>query len=457
MGDSDGWSAGQPTPTQPTGENPYRHVEGDVSARRGRYRGRRRASWRRQVGPLLVNAAVSAVVAAVTVVIIHSAGQSTTSAAAKPAPSAPSTSPPATASPSPSRSVDDTIAKPSIRAVPTPTGTAFLSQHASDLPTLLPADGKQVVLGVWSMRRSAMRHRSVKELQAVERGAALSADTDALACECGSIASLTPIASSAVVPLAKGYPADFLGEVEFALPDGSKGVELMVIERATPSDTWHVTLASGFPVDDQYAAEALDSTQWAGDVGTPLGADGKGLTELAALWQATKDGGKPAATDVFGDGSYFTGDYLKELAKTRQDAVQPNGLRAHFSYAPDPSTRTFAVEASTGDLACGALKQTTTYAPSSGHVIKQDDARVAFGASLAPGSYTSVTETVEWEICIEQDGGGKKVVLAWDQSFDPGVAGARVAAGSRLTPDPAQKIVPDTSSDGGSGGAPSTT
>lgn len=60
---------------------------------------------------------------------------------------------------------------------------------------------------------------------------------------------------------------------------------------------------------------------------------------------------------------------------------------------------------------------------------------------------------VEWEICIEQDGGGKKVVLAWDQSFDPGVAGVRVAAGSRLTPEPAQKIVADVSSDGGSGGA----
>lgn len=407
---------------------------------------------------MLVNAVVSAVVAAATVLIIHSAGHSTTSATASVPPS--SASPSAlhpTASPSPTHSADDTIAQPSIRAIPTPTGSGFLSEHASGLPTVQPADGKQVALGVWGMRRAAMQHRSLRDLRVVERGAALTADTDALACACGNIGSLKPIGSSAVVPLTKGYPAAFLGEVEFAAADGGKGVELMVIERGSSSDTWHITLASGFPVDDQYASDALDTTQWAGDVGTPLGADGTGLTELAALWQATKDSGTPAPSDAFDDGAYFTSDYLQEIAKTRQDAIQPNGLRAHFTYAADSATHTFAVEASTGDIACGALKQTTTYTPSSGHAIKQDDARVAFGAALAPGSYKAITETVEWEVCIEHGGGSKKVVLAWDQSFDPGVTGVSVGAGSRLTPDPAQKIVPDVPSNDGSGGPTSTT
>lgn len=454
MGDGDGWAAVPPAPSQPTGANPYSYPLGEPPQPPRRYRGRRRAPWYRQLGPLLVNAVVSAVVAAVTVAVIHSDGPSTTSAAADPTPSAAPSTSRATASPSPSRSADDTIAEPSIRATPTPTGTAFLTAHASDLPTVLPADAKQVALGLWSMRRSAMQHRSLQELRVIERGAALNADTDALACDCGNIATLKPMASSAIVPLAKSYPAAFLGEVEFALPDGSKGVELMVIQRAASSDTWHITLVSGFPIDDQYASDALDSTQWAGDVGAPLGADGKGLTELAALWQATKNSGKPSSTDVFDTDSYFTGDYLQEIAKTRQDAVQPNGLRAHFSYAADPTTRIFAVEASTGDIACGALKQTTTYTPSSGHVIRQDDARVAFGAALAPGMYKSVTETVEWEICIEQGGGSKEVVLAWDQSFDPGVVGVPA---THLPPDPAQKIVPDVSSGDGSGGAPSTT
>jgi hypothetical protein len=109
---------------------------------------------------------------------------------------------------------------------------------------------------------------------------------------------------------------------------------------------------------------------------------------------------------------------------------------------------TFAVEASMGDLACGAIVQTTTYTPSAGHSIKQDGGHIAFGAALAPGAYKAVTERVEWQVCVEEFG-GKMGALAWDQSQEPGVTGLPAPNGSGLTPDPAQKLVPDASSDDG--------
>jgi hypothetical protein len=402
-------------------------------------------------GALVVNAAVAVVVATVTAVIVNVSGRSPTPVGAPPA-----TADHPVSSPSPSRPADDTIAKPAVVPVPTPSGSAFLTATASGLPTLLPADARQVALGLWSMRGAAMRHRSLRDLRAVERGAALTADTDVLACDCVYASTFKPVAASATVPLTDAYPAAFLGEVEFARPSKSDGVDLMVVERRSSSDSWHITLVSGFPVSADFTGSALDSTQWAGDAGTPLGADGRGLAELAALWQATKNSGKPAPADAFDERSYFAGDYLQSVAKTPQDTLAPNGLRAHVTYAVDEGTRTFAVEASTGDIACGAVKQTTTFTPASGHLIEQDEERVAFGAPLSPGAYKSVSETVEWEICLEQGGGNKQAVLAWDQSLEPGVTGVRALSGSHLTKDPAQKILPDASPDDGGGQASTT-
>lgn len=416
----------------------------------GRHKGTRRASRtlraRRVTPSVIVNLVVAAVVAAVTVVVVHATGHPASGEQKASAATTPSAPPGPSSTPSDAAG-DDVIAKPSITPIPTPTGDAFLTAHLPVSGGVDPNQGQAVALGLWSIRRAAMRARSIAGLRQIERGAALTADTDVLACGCVHASVLQPVRASAVVPAAKGFPVSFLGEVEFARDDGSEGVELMVIERVSASDKWHITLVSGFPVDDDNAAVALDETGWAGDVGTPLGADGKGLSDLAALWQATKNAGTPADVGSFDDQSYYTSDFLKEIAKTRQDSLQGNGLRAHVAFTADAAVPIFAVEASTGDVACGAIVQTTTYTPSAGHSIKQDDGRMAFGAALAPGAYKSVTESIEWEICVEQAGGSKRAVLAWDQSDEPGVGGVRAPTGSGLTADPAQKLVPDATSD----------
>ena len=406
----------------------------------------------------IVAAAVVLVIAAVGgLVVVHSA--TTHHSAAAGAPPAVSTRP---ASPSPRSSSspngstsptapgDDSLGNPAV-ARPTPADTGFLTMSSDSGVVITPAQATDVVVGLWDMREQALKASSTSQLKLIEGGVALVADTNALQCRCISFDVLDASSVSAVVPRGSTYPYYFFGEVA-ANQDGSGLVDVFVVSRASAAATWQITLESGFSTD-QSADGDLDTTGWAGDAGKAVDADGHGFAQLEQLWQQAKDSGKkdPGA---FYKQSWLASDRLDELARYPQDKPQANGLRGHVTFGVDTSVAPKSVEASSGDLVCGAISETVVYTPAAGHVIEQDPDRPLFGQGLAPGAYLSVTGRVDWQICLEQYAGSPIAAFGWDPSMSGSFVGVPEPKGRHLPADPAehQPAAPDSSDSSSSGG-----
>lgn len=393
----------------------------------------------------VVAAALAVVVLAVGAVLAVRATAAKPSAGA-PEPVATSTARPSTSiarpSTTPSGSAqDDTIGSPVV--VPAaPSGSAFLTSGGGEGAVITPQQAQTVVAGLWAMREQALHSSSTSTLQQIETGPALAADMNAMSCRCSRFDVLKPSNLSAVVPKASTYPAYFLGEVAAQRDDSDGLFDLFVISRSAATSSWRISLVSGF-ASDASTTDDVDDTGWAGDASGALGSDGHGFAELAAIWQQAKDTGAHDAGN-FDTRSWLVSDRLDELAKYRQDTPQANGLRAHVTFAVDPTVPFRAVEASTGDLVCGAIRETVVYIPAAGHAIEQDADQLAFGATVPPGAYRSMTATVDWQVCLEQYGQSKPVVFGWDPSDDGTIVGTPVGKGHSLPPDPAQKTaVPD--------------
>jgi hypothetical protein len=332
---------------------------------------------------------------------------------------------------------DDTIGSPV--AVPAaPSGSAFLMSGGGEGAVITPQQAQTVVAGLWAMREQALHNSSTSTLQQIEAGPALAGDMNAMSCRCSRFDVLKPSNITAVVPKTSTYPAYFVGEVA-AQRDESDGLfDLFVISRSDAKSSWRIALVTGY-ASDASTTDDLDDTGWAGDASGALGSDGHGFAELAAIWQHAKDTGAHDGGD-FDTRSWLVSDRLDELAKYRQDTQQANGLRAHVTFAVDTTVPFRAVEASTGDIVCGAIRETAVYIPAAGHAIEQDADQLAFGATVPPGAYRAMTGTVDWQVCIEQYGQSKPVVFGWDPSDDGTIVGTPLAKGHSLPPDPAQKI-----------------
>ncbi|MGH8888335.1 MAG: hypothetical protein ACRDV3_01070 [Acidothermaceae bacterium] len=419
--------------------------------------GRPRAAARVSAMSIVAVAVVIVIVVVGGFVVVHSLTTHHSTAAGAPPASSPqpaSTLAPSVALASPASSPssspgDDTLGSPAV-ALPTPSDTGFLSMSGDSGAVMTPALATNVVVGLWDMREQALKASSESQLRRIEGGVALASDTSALQCRCFSYDLLAPSSVSAVVPRGSTYPYYFIGEVA-ASQDSSGIVELFVVSRASAAATWQITLVSGFSTDKS-ADGALDTTGWAGDAGEAIDADGHGLAQLVQLWQQAKDYGKKDA-GAFYDQAWLTSDRLDELAQYPQDKPQANGLRGHFTFAVDTSVAPKSIEASTGDLVCGAIRETVVDTPAPGHVIEQDPDQPLFGASLAPGAYMSVTGTVDWQVCLEQYAGSPIVAFGWD----PGPAGSFVGVpepkGRHLPADPAEQQPADPDSSGSTGGS----
>lgn len=347
--------------------------------------------------------------------------------------------------------MDDSIGTPA-HLPPVPKGTAFLTMGGDQGVAITPHEAATVFMGLWSMREDAMQASSLSELKQVEDGVALASDTNALTCRCIVFRAAKAQELSVIVPRTVTYPAHFVAEM--AADSGGLGVlYVMVVKRANPSTSWHVTLDSGFATKDSMVGQ-LDASGWAGDAGEPTGSDGHGFAELAALWQRAKVTGKSGDAGAFDASSWLVSDELDFLAKYPQGTPQANGLRGTVTFAKDTAVPLYGVEASSEDIVCGAIRETDTYTPAPGYAISQDAERHAFGAALQPGLYRSVTQTREWQVCIFGLADSPPVPIAWDPTYHAAVSGVPVPKGEHVLPDPAQH--PEMPSDDGSGGSGSS-
>lgn len=342
--------------------------------------------------------------------------------------------------------MDDSIGTP-VHLPPVPTGTAFLTMGGDQGVAITPQEAGTVFMGLWSMREEAMLASSLTELKQVEDGVALASDANALTCRCIVFRAAKAQEVSVIVPRTATYPAHFVAEM--AADGGDLGVlYVMVITRADPRSSWHVSLDSGFATQDSMVGQ-LDVSGWSGDAGEPRGSDGHGFAELAALWQRAKVTGKSGDAGGFDASSWLVSDELDVLAKYPQGKPQANGLRGNVTFVEDASVPIYGVEASSEDIVCGAIRETDTYTPAPGYAISQDAERQAFGAALQPGLYRSVTETRDWQVCMFGLVDSPSVPIAWDPTYRAAVSGVPVPKGQHLPPDPAQH--PATLDDGGSG------
>jgi hypothetical protein len=316
----------------------------------------------------------------------------------------------------------------------TPASTVTAPMTAPIAPgrvVITPAQAAKVLQTFWPIHQKALLRADVNGLRQLETGAAAAYEPGAIACGCLDVLRAAPLTSGQYfVPRQTSYPAYFVAEAK-TVDYQQDWVEILVFTKAAASDPWLLEEDSGFAVleADFFSLYGPSNTTSSGYVLPVTAAQQARAThlasDLAALWQTTKDSGQvPVSTEFQLDGQ--TGARLKTLASYRQDAVEPNGLNAHFHFYVDPADPLYVVPGKLGALACQAVRETVVYTPPAGAVIEQNSRQTQWGKLLAPGQYASETSHDAWQTCFLMDTGLDGPVRVTNQEL-----GGSVPTGSR--------------------------
>lgn len=276
-------------------------------------------------------------------------------------------------------------------------------------PPLITVDGAAKVLrAYWPVHERALVAGKLHTLATLATGSAATWERGAVGCGCMSLTAPRRLLKTAYfVPRQTRYPAFFVAEA--LAEDPSAWVELLVFTKRRAGDPWLVTEDSGFgPLPGNMARLFVPLGQSSGfnvpidDAADPDQRDRafEAAPKLAALWQQAANTGQVPATTRF-DLYRESLTQVKKIANHRQDALQPTGLFAHYSFYVSPSDPLFEVAALYGDeIACQPIRERATYTPRPGEVILQDKKQNNWGSLLAPGTYPKITDEKVWETCF---------------------------------------------------------
>ena len=280
----------------------------------------------------------------------------------------------------------------------------------------------------WGKHERALVTKDLATLKRLETGAAAAYEPGAVSCGCMAITYPRPLQQTKVfVPRQVAYPAHFLVEAQ-AESGGAPWAEVLVFTKAAAGRPWLVSEDSGFgPPAGQQPSLGIPTTDDHGYVLPPTRqqhALAVHLAEqLAAAWQVTKEAGRVDDTGRFslvGQPGYR----FEQIAAHRQDAVQADGLLGHFTFSVSQDDPLVEFDDGGFDLACQAVREKVVYSDASGALIRQDQARSAWGPDLAPGSYRTVTSRDAWQTCFLVNPNVAMPVVVFDQDTGGSVATA---------------------------------
>ena len=303
--------------------------------------------------------------------------------------------------------VPDHPETPAPATMPLPPVLSAVNSDASAVVT--PAEAKQIVAVLWSLRNEAFLNHSAALMAEFESGPAL--ESDEVTCGCTTRLPRGPIyGESLLIPRVRSFPAVFLAEVKTTLL-GKPYVQYLIVARTSTSSPWMVASDPG-----EQASRTLDQakTDAVGfDIATSPPGSALLPSELAAYYQTWTNTGRALNSVRFASGPYTTGAG-RDFGKYPQGTfVKKTGLT--FWSLDEAGSQVWSFGTTTGSITCGVVRNQTIQTSPTG--IYQDPAQNNWGPSVAPGGYRMVATTDIAQPCFLQRAHGAPAVTSG--SFDP--------------------------------------
>lgn len=288
--------------------------------------------------------------------------------------------------------------------------------------TIDQALAMRIVDTMWPVREQTLDTDDVTPLAGFETGSALQGDTADLlarACGCNDYTPRTIATHDLFVPRQTAYPAWFIAELTTGPVDvTSSDVSLTVFTRASATAHWMLSLETGYSIGAPTAwVYATPETMTSGfDVPSPTHNELPG--DLAAYYQHWATDGT-APTSQFAPGVFTSSVGLTQVATDKTHAAE--GQVHRVVYSVDLAEDGVWSASANNDrdqvpygwtLTCGTERYVSTTTPAKGAApIVQPPDSSAWGATLPPGPYTSVTQWGLHESCFMDDPFGAPYIV----------------------------------------------
>jgi hypothetical protein len=280
--------------------------------------------------------------------------------------------------------------------------------------TIDPALAQRIVDTLWPVREIALASDDLNQLAPFETGSALQGDAAEMAANaCGCTPPPRPLAvRDLFVPKQSTYPAWFVGEVTTGPTTGSPAdVAFMVFTRASLSAHWMLALETEYAFSGGGAWVYATPESMAGGFDLPSSPHNELPADLGAYYEHWADTGMAPPTSPFAPGTYTT--TIGETQVKEDERFAALGEIHRVTYSVDVAqdgdwtvaANNVRTEPSYGwALSCGTVRYeaVTTLAPGAPAILQPVD-RSTWGATLAPGQYTSVTQWGLHETCFLDD------------------------------------------------------
>jgi hypothetical protein len=300
------------------------------------------------------------------------------------------------------------------------------TRHVAGQPVVTVAEAQLVMKTFWAANEDAVARRDIPKLRTMESGAAALWTVGAVSCYC--LHSDHPrglLEAQYFVSRQTRYPAHFMVEARANEMSGDVGwVDVLVFTKASAHARWLVAEHSGYP-------QSTDNDVW---LGSPV-TTGEGFAkpptaqqqrrartaarELAALWWQAKKTGRVPSQIRFYDAA-APRELMARFAAYPQDRLQRNGLLGHSVIYIDRADPFVEYNEAGGAIVCQPIRETITYRPPSGHVIRQDLAQNNWGILIAPGLYRSVTYRGAWQTCFRMTADESQPIFILNQDIRGG-------------------------------------
>ena len=280
----------------------------------------------------------------------------------------------------------------------------------------------RIVNSMWPVREQALDTDDATPLSGFETGSALQGDTADLlarACGCNDYTARTIATHDLFVPRQTAYPAWFIAELTTGPVDvTSSDVSLMVFTRASAAAHWMLRsrlVTRRTPTAWVYATPETMTSGF--DLPSPTHNELPG--DLAAYYQHWATDGT-APTSPFAPGVFTSSVGQTQVATDKTYASEGAGAPRHLLGRPGRRRRTGRPSANNDrdqpsygwTLTCGTEHYVSVTALAKGATpIVQPVDLSAWGSTLPPGQYTSVTQWGLHESCFMDDPYGTPYIV----------------------------------------------
>jgi hypothetical protein len=194
------------------------------------------------------------------------------------------------------------------------------------------------------------------------------------------------------------YPLSFAAEIDDTAGSDPRVIVAILQQQSASAPwmvSWVVTYRGTSPVLP--ATSSFDATRpviAAGTLTTPI-------TELASLFEAVRSTGYPPPTNFWTSFLSRSGEPANTAGQLIADHATSVELQRTdvVSYSASRFSPVFA--SASGYFACGEIDSVTTERPAKGSYLVQPSDHSAYGPTLTPGVYLSVTSTGSSDFCID--------------------------------------------------------